>query len=109
MRTIPRGCWAAVTLGLAVALAGCGRTDTRVNSDPMAGRPSAADGGDKQVKVDPHAPTPSASGTSPGVGTDSTGRPADSSGGATQAGGGSGTSGTVIDGASRGDDKRGNK
>jgi hypothetical protein len=65
---------------LMLALGGCGRSDTRVNSDPGPGRPSRADGGDKAVRPDPNQPAPSAE-TKRTAGTDSTGRPSDASGG----------------------------
>src|SRR5215207_2642414 len=85
----------ALVLMLVIVLAGCGRTDTRVNSDPGPGRPSSADGGDKAVRPsDPNKASPAPS-TKKDTGTDSTGRPSDSSGGTVNAGAGSGTSGTA--------------
>lgn len=83
-------------LSLTLLLTGCGRGDTRVNSDPGAGRPSHADGGDKAVRPDPNQASPSKSGTDPTTGTDSTGRPSGASGGVTGGGAGSGTSGTAT-------------
>lgn len=86
---------------MAMAMAcwgGCGR-DTRVNSDPGPGGPSAADTG-KPVHGVPETTKGGASGaasTSPKTGTDSTGRPGDASGGTTGAGSGSGTSGTQTE------------
>src|SRR5688572_26489389 len=77
------------------ALTGCGRGDTRVNSDPGPGRPSRADGGEKTVRPDPNQASPSKGGTAGTTGTDSTGRPSDASGGTTSGGAGSGTSGTA--------------
>ena len=89
-----RACLASgVVASLAFTLAGCGK-DTRVNSDPMAGKPSRADGGSKSVTATPEAAQPKQKGTDPSVGTDSTGRPSDASGGTTGAGSGSHTSGT---------------
>lgn len=79
-------------------LGGCGR-DTRVNSDPGPGGPSAADTG-KPAHGAREASKGGASGsasTSPTTGADSTGRPSDASGGTTGAGSGSGTSGTRTD------------
>jgi hypothetical protein len=81
---------------LVLFLSGCGRSDTRVNSDPGPGRPSRADGDDKAVRPDPNNATPSTRSSDPTTGTDSTGRPSSASGGATAAGAGSGTSGTAI-------------
>ena len=65
---------------LLLALGGCGRSDTRVNSDPGPGRPSRADGGDKAVRPDPNQAAPSAEAKHM-TGTDSTGRASDASGG----------------------------
>ena len=90
----------AVAVGVALALmagvSGCGRSDTRVNSDPGPGRTGAAGGGQQTVVPDPNNATPPKGGTNPAVGTDSTGRPSDASGGTTAAGAGSGTSGTAL-------------
>jgi hypothetical protein len=81
---------APAVAALTLALAGCAR-DTRVNSDPGPGKPSAADGGDAAVK-----PASGPAATTPATGTDSTGRPSDASGGTTGAGTGSKTSGTAT-------------
>lgn len=83
-------------LCLTLGLSACGRSDTRVNSDPGPGRPSRADGGEQTVRPDPNQATPSKSGTDATTGTDSTGRPSGASGGTTGAGAGSGTSGTAT-------------
>src|SRR5688572_18268367 len=85
----------ALVVALGFALPGCGRSDTRVNSDPGPGRPSQADSGEKAVRPDPNQAKPATGGTHPATGTDSTGRPSDASGGTTAAGAGSGTSGTA--------------
>jgi competence ComEA-like helix-hairpin-helix protein len=61
---------------LAGGLAGCGRGDTRVNSDPGPGA--------RSTTADSNVTPPSAAGKPIGiVGTDSTGRPGDASGGTT--------------------------
>jgi hypothetical protein len=86
----------ALLVILMMVLTGCGRNDTRVNSDPGSGRTSSADGGDKAVRPDPNQAAPASGGTSATTGTDSTGRPSDASGGTTAAGSGSGTSGTAT-------------
>lgn len=86
----------ALLIVLTVASVGCGRKDTRVNSDPGPGKPSRADGGDRAVRPDPNQATPP-SGKDANVGTDSTGRPSDASGGTTGAGAGSGTTGTLTE------------
>ena len=81
-----------------LVLSGCGRADTRVNSDPGPGRPSRADGGDKAVRPDPNQATPAPAATAATTGTDSTGRPSDASGGTTAKPPVSGaTSGTSAD------------
>jgi hypothetical protein len=90
-RLAPLGCAL-----LALGFAGCGK-DTRVNSDPMAGKPSQAESGSKAVTTSPEAAQPKQKGTDPGVGTDSSGRPSDASGGTTSAGSGSQTSGTITE------------
>jgi hypothetical protein len=69
---------------VAFGIVGCGRTDTRLNSDPGPGKPSRADGGDKAMRPDPNNAAPSTDAKA-SAGTDSTGRPADSSGGTTRA------------------------
>jgi hypothetical protein len=90
---------AVCTVVLVAGLAGCGRHDTRVNSDPGPGKPSSADAGDRSVQTDPNSPAHT---TAPGAsksattGTDSTGRPSGASGGTTGAGAGSNTSGTIT-------------
>lgn len=78
---------------LALTLTGCGRGDTRVNSDPGPGRPSAADTGSPIVSSEdnPVKPAPVAN-----PGTDSTGRPSDASGGTTKADSGSQPTGTQV-------------
>ena len=89
---------AGVALGLLslVALSGCGRGDTRVNSDPGPGKPSRADAGDRTMRPDPNNASPSTTATSAPAGTDSTGRPEKSSGGTVGGGAGSETSGTAT-------------
>lgn len=76
---------------LALTLTGCGRGDTRVNSDPGPGRPSAADTGSPVVssEYNPVKPAPVAD-----PGSDATGRPSDASGGVTKADSGSQPTGT---------------
>lgn len=93
--------WAIAVTG-AMATMGCGR-DTKVNSDPGPGGPSAADTA-KPVTGVPETSKGGASGkaaTAPTTGTDSTGRPGDASGGTTGAGAGSGTSGTRTEGGGK--------
>src|SRR3954465_4739078 len=99
MKTKSRARTSAVGLtAMVLSMAGCGRGDTRINSDPGPGKPSSADGGDRTVRSHPNDPAhTSAPGawTNPSTGTDSTGRPSDASGGTTGAGAGSNTSGTT--------------
>ena len=84
-------------LGTALALgSGCGRGDTRVNSDPGPGRPTHADTGQKTLPPAPTATSP-ATATAPTTGTDSTGRPGEASGGTVGGGAGSNTSGTTTE------------
>ena len=55
---------AAAALALSAAvIAGCGKGDTRVNSDPGPGKPSRADGGDAAVRPDPNRAQPAATNT----------------------------------------------
>lgn len=91
---------AGIALGVASAAlvfgSGCGRGDTRVNSDPGPGRPTRADTGQKTLPPATTATSP-ATATAPVTGTDSTGRPGDASGGTVGGGAGSNTSGTTTE------------
>lgn len=98
MKTDLRFLLAGVGFAAACVLCGCGR-DSRVNSDPGPGGPSAADSGKPVVNASEtsRGAASGAATTAPATGTDSTGRPSDSSGGVTGGGSGSGTSGTQTD------------
>jgi hypothetical protein len=85
---------AGAAVAVALAFTGCGRGDTRVNSDPGPGRPSAADTGSPIVssEYNPVKPAPVAN-----PGTDATGRPSDASGGTTKADSASQPTGTKVE------------
>lgn len=96
MKTTRSSLVAAMLAVVAVCSTGCGRSDTRVNSDPGPGKPTRADTGDKTLPPATSA-TSASTATSPTTGTDSTGRPGDASGGVTGGVAGSQTSGTTTE------------
>lgn len=80
---IPRAWLGPAVLGTVLTLigTGCGRGDTRADSDPGPGLPSIADTGQPVVTGTNREMTQPAQGTTPGI--NSVGRPSDASGGTT--------------------------
>jgi hypothetical protein len=87
-------CAAAALAG--AVLAGCGRSDTKVNSDPGPSATSSTESG--RPAATGRETSGSSRGTAPGVGKDPAGRPSGPSGGTVSSGAGSGTSGTQTSG-----------